>query len=221
MVISYEVFAIGLSSLGLTPWWAEKPWSIGLIGIAIFSGFGFYRALKYTYDLTLMLNFKTKVINSGSYLKLVSFCTILLCIPGVNNLSNVFQPGNQADFQRSFSTSIYNAMEMVPKSDQTNWYVSGYYWPSFRMIWETEIQAKPEAHPSFAAPIIPKFYSTDLEESVAVAGLARCSPGTNQIFLFKGSASAQIEVLKKSSKNNECDLFQLPNFMGDTLVVLR
>jgi hypothetical protein len=221
MIISYEVFAMALSSLGLTPWWAERPWSIGLIGIAIFSGFALYWSLKHIYDLTLRYKFQCRVINSRNYLKLVSVCTVLLCVPGLSNLSYVFQPGNQADLQTNFSPSIYSAMMNVPKSDQSNWYISGYYWPSFRMIWETEIQTKPDTQPSFAAPIIPKFYSTDLEESQVVRGLARCNPGTSQFFLFKGSASAQIEVLKESSKKNGCGLFQLPNSMGDAFVVLR
>ena len=221
MIISYEVFAIALSFLGLTPWWAEKPWSIGLIGIAIFSGFASYRALRYIYDLTLKLKFESRVIKSSNYLKLVSVCTIFLCVPGFSNLNNVFQPDNQADLQTNFSSNIYSAMKDVPKSQQSNWYISGYYWPSFRMIWETEIQAKPDTHPSFAAPIIPKFYSTDVEETAVVRGLARCNPATNEFFLFKGSASAQIEVLKEISKENGCDLFQLPNSMGDAFVVLR
>jgi len=220
-VVSYEVFAAILSTLGLTPWWSVGRWSIGLYGIAMISAFALF---KLTFDA--YHGYRTA---SPKYLKsqalliwlLISF-TLMTSIYAVRYVLSTSRDSFRSMAQSSFASSIFKATESATHASNTQWFVSTGIWPSFRMVWETQTRDLTSSPmPITAANFGLGFSYTAEEEAKAISNQILCREGASQFVILQGVVALQLEVLQQVAQTGGCDYKVIDESAGNTIALIE
>jgi hypothetical protein len=208
-VLTYEMTAIAISALGLSPWWASGRWSIGLYAIAILSGFGLIDVARFivqTRESIRETRSKTLIF------PLLVLPLALLIVTGIlgrdfyRQVPSLVSPNS---IEHPFVELIRVSSESVTDSAGVSWRVNLWLWPSFRMLWETQNRSAINAPlPIEAAFLDAPLFASDAENADAVNRDVRCSDEITQLIyvpLVEGDEPETLRsALLRKAEESEC-----------------
>ncbi len=185
----YEIAAIALSSLGLSPWNASARWSIGLHGLAVVSGLLLISvAVRFAKWLGLCpldgarsRPFVTKIL-VASLVAVVLLVDVVMVYRSMMRISYFRHTSYQP-----LATSLASLESQLKGSGTqvTHWLAPGGYWPQIRMLWETDASmglgiARPESASTYNGSIS----LTELMPRLQELGI-KCDSGTSVAVLLQ------------------------------------
>ncbi|CAB5000985.1 MAG: hypothetical protein F2881_03170 [Actinobacteria bacterium] len=187
-VSAYEVLAVAASALGQSPWDSTARWSIGLYGIAVLSALGLASlGLEVVRDLAgaraLRPRWRTVVVVG---------LAVVVVAGALGESARALKHLN--DFRRYQILQLWGMVDLGNSRVQDlavggKWLVESGAWPTFRMLWETEIRDTVNGPAPEVAVRLPAFGGADVNMARSIPDAIECAGPADTFVLMADDAT--------------------------------